>query len=287
MILDPPDDANVLTIRDRQISPGCPTADAVLDGYSGRPKFWIPTPPISHRTNFGHIFPPERPRNLLTFLHHGSFVVFELDKQELAVQLGVPEDSEALRRCLEFPTKRYVGLVLGSFGGSCDPDVQPYEIAFVSQSLPPGLEGGTEKGSFAIPIFPTKPEDTNSRTPLRPKLFPWTGCYQYTILGVKITPTHTYPSAIEYRLGDEDLHAFEVNCSTDWQTRDISFSSIEEKFLFESMRMSANSTPLPVKVWQELEAGEVCHDPREFVEEVLQFVDLALSDLEDQLWIED
>lgn len=270
MTSDAPDYDDIFTTCDGQISPGCPTADAVLDGHSGRPQLRTTTPAISHRASFSPMIPPDRTRNPFTFLHPGSFVLFQLDNRELATLIGVPEQSELFQHCLEFPTKRYPGLVLGSFGGESDPDAQPYTIAFVSQSPPPGSGCGGEDDFFAIPIAPTKPENTNDREPLYPKPFPWIGCYQYTILGARITPTHTYPSALEYRLSEEDFEAFEVNFGVD-SFATTSFPSQEDEILFRNMRTLADSFPLPVKVWQELGAEQVCQDPRDFVEEVLNF----------------
>lgn len=279
-----PNDVDILATCSGQVSPGCPTAGPVLDGYSERQKFQIPTPTISYRADFGPIAPPNRTQNPFTFLHPGSYVVFQLDTQEFATQFHVPQGSESFKRCLEFPTKRYVGLVVGSFGGENDPDVQPYDIAFVSESLPPGSGFDTENDSFAVPIAPTKSGNTNDRTPLRPKPFPWTGCYQYTVLGARIAPTRTYPSAIAYRLNDEDFEDFEVACGTDYlatHTHGMSFPSDEEAFLFENMRVSDQSIPLPVKVWQELSAGQVCRDPREFVQELLHLQELVSWEVEE------
>jgi len=116
MIPDTPGDADVLVTRNGQISPGCPTAGAVLDGYSEWQRAWSPAPTLSDRTDFAPAIPPSQIRNPWTFLRPGSFILFQLDKRELANQLLVPENSDLLDRCLVFPTKSYVGLVLGSFG---------------------------------------------------------------------------------------------------------------------------------------------------------------------------
>lgn len=271
MTSDGCDYTDVFTTCSGQISPGCPTADAILDGHSGWQQPWSPAPTISDRAKFGPITPPARTRDPLRFLHPGSFVLFQLDAKELATQLHVPEDSESFERCLQFPTKRYVGLVLGSFGGESDSDAQGYDIAFVSQSLPPGSGCGTERDSFAMPIAPMNRGDTEGCRPLRPKPFPWTGCHQYTVHGARIVPTRTYPSAIEYRLSEEDFEAFDDRVALDRHTLTI-FD--EEGFLFEHVR---SSVLLPVRVWQELTAEEACQDPREFVNEVLHFREHALA----------
>jgi hypothetical protein len=275
MTPDTPEHANVFVTCSGQISPGCPTADAILDGYSGWQQPCSPAPTISYRAKFAPIVPPTRTRDPLTFLRPGSFVLFQLDARVLAAQVHISESSELFERCTQFPTKRYVGLVLGSFGGENDSDLQGYDIAFVSKSLPPGSGYSAESDSFAIPIAPMNRGDIDGRRPLRPKPFPWTGCYQYTVHGARIVPTRTYPSAIEYRLNDEDFEAFDDRVALDRRTLSI---SDEEALLFEDMR---TSVLLPVKVWQELTAEQGCHDPREFVEEVLHFREHALAGDED------
>ena len=270
-------DSDVFTARYGQISPGCLTADAVLNGHNNGQHPRVHTPLLSYRGHFGTIIVPERVQNPLTFLHPGSFVLFQLDNRELATELQVPEDSELFQRLLEVPTKRYAGLVLGSFGGGSDPDVQPYDVAFMSGSLPPGSGWGT---TFSVPIFPMRPGDDSGHTQLRPKPFPWIGCHQYTTLGAQIAPTHTYPSAIEYRLSEEELYTFDLKADSDrdylaLNAHNVSFASEEEEFLFQSMRRAVFPFPLPVKVWQELGVERVCRDPRGFVEEVLHFEELV------------
>ncbi|KAF9648050.1 hypothetical protein BDM02DRAFT_2427711 [Thelephora ganbajun] len=282
MTPDTPNDSDVLVTRSGPISPGCPTADAILDGYSGRQQSWSPAPTISRRTSFSPIILPTQTRNPWTILHPGSFILFQLDKRELANQLLIPEGSELLEHCLAFPTKRYAGLVMGSFRGERDSDAQEHVIAFVSKSLPPGSRCSTERDSFVVPIAPTKRGNINDRQPLHPRPFPWIGCYQYTVLGARIVPTHVYPSAIEYRLSEDDFDAFDT-CTIDdrvmlnFQQDSTPFISDEEALLFENMRMSDTAIALPVKVWQELTAEQDCHDPRKFVEEALKFRELALA----------
>lgn len=275
-----PDDADVLVTRSGQISPGCPTAGAVLDGYSEWQRAWSPVPTLSERASFAPTIPPSPTRNPWTFLRPGSFILFQLDKRELANQLLVPEDSDLLDRCLALPTKSYAGLVLGSFGGESDSDVQEYVIAFLSKSLPPGSGTSMTRDSFTVPIDPTERWNTNRRPPLCPKPFSWTGCYQYTVLGTRIAPTRIYHSAIEYGLDENNFHRFETfamsdRAKLDRQAYDMSFISDEEASLFEGMRISDTATSLPVKVWQELTAEKECHDPREFLQEASEFRELA------------
>ena len=262
-----PDDVNTSATHSRQLSPGCLTADAILCGHSGRPQLWSPPPTISHRTDFGTIVPPTRTGDPFTFLRPGSFIVFQLDTRELAAQVRVPEGSETFDRCVRFPTKRYVGLVLGSFCGEGDSDVQGYDIAFVSK-LPPLSD------SFAVPIYPTEWEDNNDRRPLRPGLFPWAGCYQYTVLGARIAPTRTYPSAIEYRLSEADFEAFDDYTVLDRRELHTVSEADEETSVFEDMR---TSVLLPVRVWQELTVERECHDPRELVMEVFHLREFVLA----------
>lgn len=271
------DDASFSTTHNGRISPGCPTADAVLSGWSERQKLQDPAPSHSHRSDFAPITPTH---NQLTSLQAGSFVLFQLDNRELAARLDIPEDSESFKHCLEFLPKKYLGLVQGSFGGESNLDVEPYEIAFVGRSLPPGAGSGPSKGggSFVIPIAPTEPGNENNRTPLHPERFPWVGCYQYTIFGARITPTHINPSVIPYQLNDEELLDFEQNCATDHHTALSTRSSSSEASLFDNMIVSTDSILLPVKVWQDLRAEmaeEVCLEPREFVKEVLYFQSFA------------
>lgn len=274
MIPDTPDDANISTTHSGQLSPGCLTAHAILCGHGEWPRPWGPPPTISHRTDFGTIVPPTRTRDPFTFLRPGSFILFQLDTRELAAQVQVPEGSETFDRCVHFPTKRYVGLVLGSFCGEGDSDVQGYDIAFVSKSPP-------LSDSFAVPIHPTEWEDINGRRPLRPRLFPWAGCYQYTVLGARITPTRTYPSAIEYRLNEGDFEAFDDYTALDRRELQILSEADMETSVFEEMRTSAL---LPVRVWQELAAERECHDPRELVMEVLDLKELVLAgDVDEEL----
>jgi hypothetical protein len=274
MTPDTPDDTKVLVIHNGQISPGCLTAGAVLDGSSRWEQSWSPPPTLSQRADFPPIDPPTRTRNPWSSLHPGSLILFELDKRKLASQLTVPEGFESLERILAFPTKRYVGLVVGSFGGDNDSGVEAYTIAFVSKSLPPGSR--PERNWFAIPIARTKTEtgDVNGRKPLCPKPFPWPGCYQYTVFETRVVPTGIYPSAIEYGLDENDFDAFDAFSFEDRATlacQRYSASSVsdeKEALLVESMRMLGSADPLPVKVWQELTAAGECHDPRDFVEEV-------------------
>ena len=283
MTPDTPDDPSFQTVYNGQISPGCPTADLVLHRFAERLQLKFHTPTIIHRTSFGTITPPDRAENPLTFLHPGSFVLFQLDNREYATQHGLHEDSESFARCLEFPTKRYAGLVLGSFNGESELDVQPYEIAFVGRELPPGSRCGSEHVPFAVPIAPTVEGNPTGRTPLCPKLFPWAGCYQYTVHGARIVPTHTYPSAIEYRLSKEDFEDFDTALGSDYLaalgTHHIPFSSGDEALLFQNMMITNLPHPLPVKVWQELSAEHVCHDPAEFVGELSRFWELAQGEV--------
>ena len=286
MTPDTPDDTNISTIHTGQISPGCPTAGAVLDVYNEWPQPLNPAPPLPYRTNFAPIIPPARARDPSTFPRPGSFILFQLDKQKLANQLPVPEDSGSLERCLALPTKRYVGLVVGSFRGENDSDAEERVIAFVSKSLPPGSKPSPECDSFTVPIAHTKMDGVNGRLPLHPRSFPWTGCHQYTVLGARITPTRTYLSAIEYGLDEGDLCAFDTFVMEDRATlarhRHTVSSIFDEKeaLLFENMRMSDSTIPLPVKVWQELTVELECHDPRDFVQEVSDFKELALVAVE-------
>jgi len=277
---DTPDDANVLTIQPGQISPGCLTADAVLDGHSGRQQSWSPGPTPPQRTTFAPITPPTKTQNPWMTLSPGSLILFQLDEQELAAQLHISEDSELP------PTKQYIGLVMGTFGGGSG--AQDYSIAFISKTLPPGSSQNPERNLFAVPIVAaTGVEDNAPDHPrLRARLFPWTGCYQYTVLGTKIIPTDIYHSPTEYKLDEEDFYDFEHFAVNDFvelahQSHTITSSmSEEEALLFENMILET-AVPLPVKVWQGLTAVKECPDPREFVEEVLRFRNLALAEAEE------
>ena len=282
MTSDTPDDTNVLVIQPGQISPGCSTADAVLDGHSGWPQPESSVPTLSHRTTFAPTIIPTRAQDPWTTLSPGSFILFQLDKRELATQLHISKDSELP------PTKKYVGLVMGAFGGDSDSESQDYTIAFVSKTLPPGSSQNSKRNMFAVPIVTAKgtEESAPGRPRLRARLFPWSGCYQYTVLGTRIVPTHTYRSAIEYKLDEQGFHDFDHLVVEDHmelvhQLHSITPSmSEDEALLFENM-MVDTAIPLPVKVWQELTAVKECPDPREFVEEVLRFRELALAEAEE------
>ena len=175
---------------------------------------------------------------------------------------------------------------MGAFGGDGGSDAQDYSVAFVSKSLP--LGSSPEHDRFAVPIVtsknPGEGEATNSkRIPLRPRPFPWTGCYQYTVLGTKIAPTRIYHSAIEYKLDGGNWENFDtfvtedhVELARQWHEI-VSSMTEEEELLFERM-VAHNSATFPVKVWQELTAVEECHDPREFMEEAWRFAELALAE---------
>ena len=283
MVPDTFDDGDIAVPCSSQISPGCPTAGAVLDGNSTWRVSQNPAPALAQRTEFPPITPLINTRNPWALLRPGLLVLFQLDKRELARQLLVPEGTESFERCLAFPTKRYIGLVVGSFRGERDSDAQEYVIAFVSKTLPPASGPSAEPDSFTVPIAPTKQENVNGRQPLHPKPFPWTGCYQYTVFGTRIVPTHTYPSAIEYKLSEEDLYNFDTFAMADRATlafhRDSTSPTSDEKevLLFENMKILDTMITLPVKVWQELTREQQgCHDPREFVEEALDFRELAL-----------
>lgn len=104
------------------------------------------------------------------------------------------------------------------------------------------------------------------------------------MLGTRIAPIHTYHSAIRYELIEEDLRHFDESFTKDRATlarqrHNVSSISDEEALLFENMRIP--DTAVPVKVWQELTAERECHDPREFVQEVLYFKELMLAAAEE------
>lgn len=267
-----PDDANVLVIPRGLIPLGCPVAGA-------QRQSWSPVPTLPQRATFAPITPPAQSRSLGTFPRSGTFILFQLDKIKLAEQLLPPGHPGPPELCQSFPTKQYVGLVLGPFRGG-DSSEEEYVIAFVSKSLPPGSKFDAEYDSFAVPIVPMKRENAGCCPPLRPKLFPWTKCYQYTAFGTRATLTNTYHSAIDYELCDEDFSYFDERFAKDHtklarQQHDMSLMSGEEAMALESMRVP--DTALPVKVWQELRAVRECHDPREFVQEVLDFKELVLA----------
>ena len=287
MEFDSPEDINVPLAQDTQISPGFPTADAVLEGRSSRRQRSESPPPASpRRRTFADLDLPTRIRNPWTELHPGSFILFQLDKQELARQLLVPEGSELLQRCLECSPKRYAGLVVGAFRGEGDSDADEYSIAFVSKSPPPAPGPNPDPHSFAVPIDPTGLENANDRQPLAPRPFPWAGCYQYTVLGARVTPTRIVPTAIEHKLSEDDFLAFDTFALYDRRVLDDQWdcmSSVSDVSLwFEDMRMSDTAALLPVKVWSGLIAEKECHDPREFVEEVFAFRELVLAGIDEQ-----
>ena len=280
MASDTSDDDNVLVARSGQISPGCPTADAVL---GGRQRSWSPAPTLPQRTNFGPIFPPTQIHNPWTSLYPGLFILFQLDNRELENRpLPVPGDSESLEHCLAFPTKRYVGLVVGSFPLGNDSDAQVHDIVFVSNPLPRASRSSPECDPFTVPIAPTK-KNSSDREPLRPGPFPWAGCYQHTVFGTRITPTRVYPSAIEYKLNQEDFDAFESYVDDDRTALERMSSIPDEKW---DMKIPDATPPFPVKVWQELRAERECHDPREFVEEALLFQE-ARGRFADSVYLDD
>jgi len=282
MISDAPDDTDILIIQPGQISPGCLTAGAVLDGHSGWQEPWSPAPTFPQHTNFAPTIPPTRTQNPWTTLNPGSLIFFQLDEQELAARLRIPENSGLLGRCPAPTVKKYVGLIMGTFNGSEDSAAQEYTIAFVSKTLPPGSSQNPERSMFAVPIVAPKGAEENpiGRPQLRARLFPWTGCYQYTVLGTRIIPTHINHSAIEYKLDEEDFLDFDDLVMEDYaelvrRLPSITSSmSVEEALVFENMIVDT-AAPLPVEVWQELKADQEVHDPREFVEEALRFGELA------------
>ena len=277
MIPDTPEDADVLVIQPGQISPGCPTADAVLDRHSGWHQPRSPAPTLSHRTSFAPIVPPTQTPNSRTSLKPGSFILFQLDKQELANRLGISKDSEPLKNSLALPVKQHVGLVLGTFGGGRDSDPQDYIILFVSKTPPPGLAPGCNL--FAVPLTTKKQRgDTEDRPSAYARLFPWTGCYQYTVFGARIIPTYTHRSAIEYKLNNFDeidhlVSGDRAELDSKWFTLTLPMSD-EEALLFQNM-IPDIADPIPVEVWEELRLADGCYDPSEFVREALRFKELA------------
>jgi len=268
-----PDDADVLATYDGQITSDFPTAhSAVLDGYNQSQPFWIHIPANLPRPTFSPLITPALTQEAL---RPGSFILFQLDKQKLPPEPHVPEGSESLERYQKSPAKRYAGLVIGSFREDSDSDEEVYVIAFVSKTLPPASGSSSDPNLFAVPIAPTKSENTNDRQPLEPKPFPWgAGCYQYTVLGTRIVPTHIYPSAIQYKLEKKDFRAFEKKFFYDHATRRQWRGTppvSDEARLFENMRLSDAQSSLPVKVWYDLRAEKECPDPREFVKEAFYF----------------
>jgi len=88
------------------------------------------------------------------------------------------------------------------------------------------------------------------------------------VIGARIVPIRIRTSAIDYRLNDEDFETFQFlltdnHVTLDRQWHDEPPISDEEASLFEA------AIPFPVKVWCDLEKEEECHDPREFMEEIL------------------
>ena len=208
------------------------------------------------RANFPPITPPDQTRRPWTFLDDGSYILFQLDKRKLADQFRRTE-------LLSVPTKRYVGLVLGTFSGEHDSSEEGHFIAFASKSLPPEFECTKKREPFGLPIAPPKGGDIDGRQSLRPKQFPWTDCYQHTVHGTWIVPTHTYPSAIGCKLSKEDFCAFEAFVIEDRAALDR-----QRELPLKDKAISDIPFPLPVKVWQDLRAASECHDPGEFFEEV-------------------
>ena len=181
---------------------------------------------------------------------------------------------------MAFPTKRYVGFVVCSPREEDGPNTG-YAIAFVTKSLSPETGPRPDRDAFTMRIAATKAESADDRRTLCPTLFPWTGCHQYTVFGTTVVPTHIYPSEIEYGLDKEDLKEFEASAIDDWERlgrqrhRASSTPSEKEAFLFENMRALGGSAPLPVTIWQDLTAESECHDPREFAEEVSNFIETS------------
>jgi hypothetical protein len=272
------DDTNVLVIGNGQISPGCPTAGAVLDGYNEPRQFWSPVPTLPRRDTFPPIILPTLTQNPWKGLHPGSFILFQLDKRELALQHLVPEDSELFERCLAFPAKRYVGLVLGTFSGEekpnvqedsdvrGDPHAQEYTIALVGKSLSPASRSSSEPDLFTVQTPPTIQGNINGRQPLNPKPISRVEYYRYTVFRARVAPTHIYHSATKYALNMDDLDAFDSFAMQDRMTLDHqrhNMSSISGK----DVRLWDPMDLLPVKVWYGLTDEKECHDPKEFAEE--------------------
>jgi hypothetical protein len=278
MTPDTPDNTNVLIAHNGQISPGCPTDGAILDGHGILERPWSPPPTLPQRADSHPVGPPAQIRSPWASPYPGSFILFELDKRALASRLSVPEGSDSLKQCLAFPTKRYVGLVV------CSPregDDGEYVIAFVTKSLSPGSRPRPDRDAFTMRIAATEVERVDDHRALCPTLFPWTGCHQYTVFGTTVVPTHICPSEIEYGLDREDLDEFGASAIDDQERlgrqrrRASSPPNEEEAFLFENMRVLGNPALLPVKIWQDLTAESECHDPREFAEEVLNFKEIS------------
>lgn len=276
-------DANVPVTRNGQRSSCCLMANAVLDGYSRSQKPCGPA--LSRRITFPRFNIPTKTENPWTFPNLGSFILFQLDKQQFARKLGVPEGSELFQRCLDLPAKQYVGLVSGSFRGESNSDEPEYSIAFLSKSLPPALEYTSKPDSFTVPIAP-KEMSASGRRLLRPRSFPWTGCYQYTVLGTKVSLTYVHYSGTECRLDKLDFALFEsyifkdrvAMLNREW----LHTSSIpeDERSVLEDMMLSDSTIPLPVVVWQELKAEQEYHDPREFVKDVSSFREFVKLELD-------
>jgi hypothetical protein len=278
---DAPDNTTVSIAHNGQISPGCLTAGAILDGPGRLGRPWSPPPTLPQRNDSHPVNPPAQTQSPWTSPQPGSFILFELDKRALASRLSVPEGSDLLKQCLAFPTKRYVGFVVDSSNKEDDSNTGEYVIAFVTKSLSSGSGPRPDRDAFTMRIAATKAESADDRRALCPRPFPWTGCHQYTVFGTMVVPTHVYPSEIEYGLDKEDRDKFEASAINDWgrlgrqRHRASSAPSKKEAFPFEDMRVFGNPTQLPVKIWQDLAAESECHDPREFAEEVLNFKEIS------------
>ncbi|KAI0057786.1 hypothetical protein BV25DRAFT_1830700 [Artomyces pyxidatus] len=244
------------------ISPGCPTA-----GWEPA-SLRVPKPLGRHGSFPNPSFTPwssssqassasTSPTALASRIEPGTYIAFALSKD--AILHNHPKAANVVAR---FPTKRYLGLVTGSFfynaeGGEL---VQELVVVFVSTAASTRLDAA----SHSLPISPAA-----GVQPLRTgTLFPFANCRQWATLGTRLLVDNLYKSSLSFALVDEHFDRFEALVNADYDDMRSVFERtgvVDEDPAVQRLRVP--EAALPADIWLDIREA----DPR--VDDALKFPD--------------
>lgn len=246
-----------------------PTAWASLPGRprtseSRRPSFSISKAPDT--------IPPSAWR-----IQHGRYVAFQLDTAAVAANTAFEEGSKEKNAILNFPVKRYIGLVVESHVQRSDDDSRWLEelVVLYVGDQPPKVSG---KEAWYMPIAPLKAGAAAGRDPaIQPKtIFPWAGCAQWTAFGARLQIQELHTSKLEFNIDEEEFERCERRFSADADSRDQFLVNCgDPSARLEVEMLKPTDEPLPATVWCDIRPTKGVNDgkdPREFVKELYDLV---------------
>ncbi|EIW59289.1 uncharacterized protein TRAVEDRAFT_46596 [Trametes versicolor FP-101664 SS1] len=259
-------------ISARDVDMASPTAWASLPGRprtseSRRPSFSI--------SNAPDIIPADAWR-----IQHGRYVAFQLDTAAVAENTVFAEGSKEWNEILNFPVKRYIGLVVGSQMQKSDDKsrwLEELHVLYVVdlEELPelPGTE------SWYMPIAPLKAGAAAGcgRAIQTKTIFPWAGLSQCTVFGARLQIQELHTSQFEFGLDEDELERFLRRFSFDGGIRDQLKNECDPFVRAEIEMLEATDQPLLATVWCDIrptKGVDYSKDPREFVKELYDLVDV-------------